>query len=108
MKTAWFLLGTLLILSPSAHSQQTPASGPVQIDIVRSTRASKIEAKVQKRGAGEKSRVKVRLVNGNEIAGYVSKIDMMFFSVTDKKTNQTTTISYEDVQKVGGPGFHWR
>jgi len=107
MKTSSLLLGTLFILSPAVQSKQAPTSGPVQIDIVRSTRASKIEANVQKRGVGENSQVRVKLLNGHEIAGYLSKIEMMSFSVTDKKTNQTTTISYEEVQRVRGHSFHW-
>lgn len=67
--------------------------------------AAKIKAKVQKRGTGEKSPVKVTLANGAEIKGCVSKIEESSFTVTDKKTGQISTIPYADVEKIRGPGL---
>jgi hypothetical protein len=37
--------------------------------------ATKVKASVQKRGIGEKSRVKVKLRNKEEIKGYINKIE---------------------------------
>jgi small nuclear ribonucleoprotein (snRNP)-like protein len=66
---------------------------------------SKIKAAVQKRGAGEKSRVRVTLSNNTEVSGYISKIDETSFVVTDVKTGQGAPIPYNGVQKVRGPAL---
>ncbi len=60
---------------------------------------------MQKRGIGEKSLVKAKLVNGAEVKGYISKIEEASFTVTDKRTSQTTTIPYAEVRKIQGPGL---
>jgi hypothetical protein len=60
---------------------------------------------VQKRGIGENSRVRAKLVNGTEVKGYISKIEEASFTVSDKMTGQTTTIPYADVQKIQGSGL---
>ena len=64
-----------------------------------------IKAEVQKRGVGEKSRVKVRLRNKAEVKGYISKIEDASFDVTDKKTGRATTIPYMEVEKIRGSGL---
>jgi hypothetical protein len=64
----------------------------------------KVKDQVQKRGIGEKSRVKAKLANGTEVKGYVSKIEETSFDVTEK-TGHTVTIAYADVQKIRGPGL---
>ena len=66
---------------------------------------TKLKASVQKRGIGEKSRVKVSLRNKKEIKGYISKIEDASFDVTDKSTGQATTILYADVERVQGAGL---
>jgi hypothetical protein len=68
-------------------------------------RTTKLRASVQKHGIGEKSRVKVRLRNKEEIRGYISKIEDASFVVTDKTTGQATTIFYVDVERVQGAGL---
>ena len=65
---------------------------------------AKVKGQVQKRGVGNKSRVKVSLVNGTEVKGYVSKIEDTSFDVTEKAGN-TVTIGYSDVQNIRGPGL---
>jgi hypothetical protein len=100
-------ISILLILSflwnSTAFAQTTTASGVPQTQ--ESAQTEKFRQEVQKRGAGEKSRVKIKLSNGTEVKGYISKIDESSFEVTDKKTTQTTTISYSQVQKIQGPGL---
>jgi hypothetical protein len=49
--------------------------------------------------------VKVKLANGTEVKGYVSKIEESSFTLTDKKTGKATIVAYADVQKVQGPGL---
>lgn len=68
-------------------------------------RTTKLKASLQKRGIGEKSRVKVRLRNKEEIKGYISKIEDASFDVTDKTVGQATTILYVDVERVQGSGL---
>jgi hypothetical protein len=67
--------------------------------------AAKFREEIRKHNAGESSRVKVKLTNGTEVKGYISKIDESSFAVTNKKTAQATTISYSEVQKIQGPGL---
>jgi hypothetical protein len=106
MKTVSLLLATLLVCNSAVFAQQpAPAPGTTQVQTQETPHAAKIKAKVQKRGIGENSRLKVKLVNGAEVKGYISKIEETSFTVTDKKTGQTTTVPYADVQKIRGPGF---
>ncbi len=69
------------------------------------SQAARIKAEVQKRGVGEKSRVRVRLRNKAEVKGYISKIEDTSFEVSDKKIGQATTIPYAEVEKVRGSGL---
>ena len=78
--------------TPQSQTQETPQS-------------AKAKAQVQKRGIGEKSRVKVKLRDNTEVKGYISKIEETSFAVTDKKTGQVTAIPYADVDKIRGPGL---
>ena len=67
--------------------------------------AEKIKAEVERRGTGEKSRVKVRLRDKTELKGYISQIDASSFQVTEEKTGKVMTLGYADVEKVGGRGM---
>ena len=69
------------------------------------SQTARVKTEVQKRGIGEKSRVKVRLRNKAEVKGYISKVDDASFDVTDKSTGRATTIPYADVEKVQGSGL---
>ncbi len=55
---------------------------------------------------GEKSpeQVKVKVRQGSEVRGYVSKVGQDSFDVTEK-TGKTVTIAYGDVVKVQKPGM---
>jgi hypothetical protein len=98
------LLICSLLLSSSAFAGQTkvaPRTPPAE-DAAKV--AAKCKQEVQKRGVGERWRVRAELAGGREVRGYISKIDDTFFEVTNKKTCQATTILYTDVQNVRGPG----
>ncbi len=69
------------------------------------SQAARVKAEVQKRGIGEKSRVKVKLWNKVELKGYISKIEDASFDLSDKKTGQATTVVYADVDKVSRSGL---
>jgi hypothetical protein len=99
MKSIAILLATVVLLNTltSAQSSVPPA--------VPSLPAAAIRTEVRRRGAGEKSRVKVSLRDGSEVKGYISKIDDSSFEVTDKKTGSSKSVAYVDVRKVQGPGL---
>jgi len=106
MKVASLLLVSLLVWNGAVFADQAaPAPGTTQVQAQERSEAAKVRAKVQKRGIGENSRVKAKLVNGDVVKGYISKIEETSFTVTDKKTGQTTTVPYADVQKIQGPGL---
>jgi hypothetical protein len=67
--------------------------------------AAKAKSEVQKRGASERSRVKVTLQDKSEVKGYVSQIDADTFQVTDRKSGHVTTIAYQDVTRIRGSGM---
>ena len=96
MKHFTLLLVAVLMFNSVAVVQATQAQEASQ---------SKVKAEVQRRGIGEKSRVKVRLRNREEVKGYISKIEDASFDVTDKNTGRPTTILYVDVDKVQGSGL---
>ncbi len=66
MKHFTLLLVAVLVFNSVAVPQATQTQG--------ASPAAKVKAEVQKRGIGEKSRVKVRLRNKTEVKGYISKI----------------------------------
>ncbi len=97
MKHFTVLLAPVLVFNSVAVPQATQTQGASQ--------AAKVKTEVQKRGIGEKSRVKVRLRNKAEVKGHISKIEDTSFDVTDKNTGRATTIPYADVEKVQGSGL---
>jgi hypothetical protein len=106
MKTVSLLLAILFTCNSVVFADQAaPPSGTAQVQTQETPQAAKIKAKVEKRGTDEKSRVRAKLVNGAEVKGYISKIEETSFTLTDKKTGQTTTVPYADVQKIRGPGL---
>jgi hypothetical protein len=95
LRTLSLLLISLLVFSSAdaaAQSSDTP-------------QVAKFKAQIQKRGPGEKSKVRVTLGNGTMVKGYIGKIDESSFEVNGDKTGQITSISYNDVEKVQGPGL---
>jgi len=97
MKHFTILLVAVLVFNHVAVPQATQTQGASQ--------AAKVKTEVQKRGTGEKSRVRLRLRNKAEVKGYISKIEDASFDVTDTKTGRATTIPYADVEKVQGSGL---
>ena len=97
MKHSTLLLIAVLVLNSVAVPQTTQTQ--------EASQSAKLKAEVQRRGIGEKSRVKVRLRNREEVKGYISKIEDASFDVTDKNSGRPTTILYVDVDKVQGSGL---
>ncbi len=67
--------------------------------------AEKIKAAVLKRGTSEKKAVRVKMLNGSKMKGYISQIGEDSFTLTFSKTKQQTVIAYRDVEKVEGRGL---
>lgn len=106
MKHVSLLLVAALVFSSVASATQTAqTSQTTEGQTQQTVQDAKVRAEVQKRGVGEKARVRVKLLDGAEVMGYINKIEEASFEVTDKKTAQTTTILYADVQKIRGPGL---
>ncbi|HKV78638.1 MAG TPA: hypothetical protein VJP02_10880 [Candidatus Sulfotelmatobacter sp.] len=97
MRHLSLVLAGVLVFSGVADSQSTQTAEGAQ--------ATRLKAEVQKRGIGEKSRVKVRLRNKGQVKGYISKIEDESFEVTDKITGQATKIAYADADRVQGAGL---
>ena len=81
-------------------SAQSNTSNSVEINKVE-----KIKTNVNRRGAGEKSRVVVKMKNGAKLKGYISQILEDSFDLTDAKTKQPTTVLYRDVAQVKKQGL---
>jgi hypothetical protein len=104
MKVISFSLAVVMVLHGFAYSQdlvpgvdQSLASNP-QL-------AEKARIEIQKRGVGEKSRVRIRLHDRTEMKGYISQIEETSFQVTDNKTGRVSTITYDSVDRVKGGGL---
>jgi len=67
--------------------------------------AKKIKAKVAKMGTGEKAKAKIKLRSGEKLKGYISSAGENDFTITDKKTGQSKTIAYSDVDEIKKPGL---
>lgn len=67
--------------------------------------AEKIKAAVLKRGTSEKKTVRVKMLNGTKMKGYISQIGEDSFTFTFSKNRQQTVIPYSDVARVEGRGL---
>jgi len=106
MKTICLCLVAVLTLH--RYGIATPAEGRSDSEPTTASNtqpAEQIKAEVERRGTGEKSRIKVRLRDKTEVKGYISQIDASLFQVTDEKTGKVMTVAYADVEKVRGRGM---
>ncbi len=106
MKILSALLVALLVFSSLGFADQPASAAESQQGQAAETpQVGKIKAQVRKRGEGEKSKVRVTLMNGTAVNGYISKIGESSFEVDGNKSGQATDIAFTDVQKVEGPGL---
>lgn len=66
---------------------------------------SKIRSKVAKRGVGPNAKVKITLVDGTKLQGYVSEARADSFTVTDAKTGGSVVVEYSQVKQLKGEGL---
>ena len=64
--------------------------------------AEKVKEGISKLGAGEASRVSIKLKDKTKLTGYVSEITESSFVITDLKSAEATTVAYPDVVQVKG------
>jgi hypothetical protein len=108
MKRFAICLLMLVMCFPLSVWPQSPAADSTEAKeqkVLQGERAAKAKMEVQKRGTGEKSRVRVTLSNKTEVKGYISQIGTDSFQVTSQKSGEVTTIAYTDVEKVRGQGL---
>jgi hypothetical protein len=108
MKRSIACLLVLVMGFPLSTWSQSQAASPTEAQakkLVEGEPASKAKREVQKRGAGERSRVRVTLRNQSAVKGYISQIDTDTFQVTGKKSGRVATIAYQDVAKIRGGGM---
>ena len=101
MKTVALLLIAVLTLNGSRSASETLAlAAATEVRADATKQAAKAKTEVQRRGAGEKSRVRVKLRDGTEVKGYISKVEENSFEVTDKEKGTMTSIRYDDASEV--------
>lgn len=88
------------LLTLSIMSQHAFAAGPSPEKDTRL--AQKVKAAIAELGAGQTTRVSVKLRDKTKLSGYVSEIGASSFVVTDLKTAAITTVAYPDVVQVKG------
>jgi hypothetical protein len=66
---------------------------------------SKIRSKVAKRGIGPQAKVKVTLLDGTKLQGYVSEASVDSFTVSDAKTGGSVVVAYNQVKQLKGDGL---
>jgi hypothetical protein len=108
MKRSIAYLLVLVMGFPLSMWSQSQADTPSEVQakkLVEGEPAAKAKGEVQKRGAGQSSRVRVTLRNQSEVKGYISQIDAETLQVTEKKSGRVTTIAYQDVARIRGGGM---
>ena len=102
MNKKWLIFTQICFLLVTANFSLVSAQ--TQTDKTASSIA-KVKRSVAKRGTGENKRVKVIMLSGTELKGYISQSGEDSFELTDSKTKQSSSIFYRDVQKVRGTGM---
>ncbi len=93
------LIGLLIFFAASAFvSAQTNAAN-------NTANAEKIKKSILKRGAGEKQRISVKMLNGTKMKGYINQTGEDSFTLTDSTTKQSTVLAYRDIEEVGSSGL---
>lgn len=66
---------------------------------------SRTKSQVAKRGIGPKAKVKVTLLDGTKLEGYISEAGADSFTVTDAKTGGSMVVVYSQVKQLKGDGL---
>jgi len=103
-----FVACLLLLVMGFPMWSQSPGSNPPEVKekkLLEGKPAVEARNEVEKRGLGERSRVRVTLRNKSEVKGYISQIDADTFQLTDRKSGHVSTVAYQDVSKIREGGM---
>ena len=89
----------MLVFVPLA---QVMHAQPQSTDIQKT---AKVKSDITKRVATNKTRVKLKLRNGEELKGRIDRADDNGFTVTEDKTGKQIQMSYTEVDGVKGRGL---
>jgi Tfp pilus assembly major pilin PilA len=65
-------------------------------------RVAKVRQEISRLGTGPEARIKLKLKDKTELAGYVEEAGQETLTVKNKATGESTTVQYADVQKAKG------
>jgi hypothetical protein len=105
MKLIITSLVVVLVLNTQGLAYPEEPGQDAQSSLASTQQAEKTRMEIQKRGVGEKPRVRITLHDQSEVKGHISQIDATSFQVTDKKTGSVSTITYDTVDRVRGGGL---
>ena len=97
-RTFTIMLSGLLLLSAFGFQ------GAGAQSLVDQQATEKIRTKVLKMGVGTNARVQVKLIDNTQFSGYISAADQDSFTVVERGTGSSKTVSYADTQSVKKAG----
>ena len=97
-RTFTIMLSGLLLLSAFGFQ------GAGAQSLVDQQATEKIRTKVLKMGVGVNARVAVKLIDNTQLNGYISAADQDSFTVVQRGTGSSKTVSYADTQSVKKAG----
>ena len=97
-RTFAIMLSGLLLLSAFGFQ------GAGAQSLVDQQATEKIRAKVLKMGVGMNARVQVKLIDNTQFSGYISDAGQDSFTVVERGTGSSKTVSYADTQTVKKAG----
>ncbi|HSB12312.1 MAG TPA: hypothetical protein VLM38_22690 [Blastocatellia bacterium] len=65
-------------------------------------RLARVKAEVAKRGTGEKARIRVKMLDGTTIKGFIEQAGADNFVLRESETFAPKTIAYIEVAKIAG------
>lgn len=92
-------LALMLILVPLARAI------PTQAQSKDADQAAKVKSEIAKRVANNKTKVKIKLRNGEELKGRIEQAGDTSFTISEDKTAKQTQVAYSDVAGVKGRGM---
>lgn len=67
--------------------------------------ARKVKSEIVKLGSGKQSVIKIKLRDKTELSGYIGEIGENEFTVIEKQTGKSNTVSYSQVKKARGNNY---
>jgi hypothetical protein len=99
MKIKSIMIALMLVLVPllqTAHAQPQASDADT---------IARVKSEIAKRVANKKTRVKIRLHDGDEVKGNIEQANDAGFTLMEDKTGKKLEIPYNSVEKVSGRGM---